>query len=88
MKAYIATLANFFFPGAGYLILGKRALRALFFLVGVIGLTYVELNVKTAAPELYNPMFASVFIMNIGFAIDAWLLAKGDEAPAAAPQAS
>jgi len=86
MKAYIATIANFFFPGAGYLILGKRIVRALLFLVGVIGLTYVELNVKTAAPELYNPMFASVFIMNIGFAIDAWLLAKSDEAPAPAAQ--
>ncbi|MCO4769394.1 MAG: hypothetical protein KDA24_05135 [Deltaproteobacteria bacterium] len=76
MKPILATLANFFFPGAGYLILGQRIVRSLLFLVGVIGLTYVELNVKTAAPDYYLPMFISVLVMNTGFAIDAWLLAK------------
>jgi len=32
--------------------------------------TYVELSVQTAAPALYWPMFASVFLFNTAFAID------------------
>ena len=75
-RTWIATLANFFFPGAGYLILGQKVPLALAWLVGVIGLTYVETAVKTAAPHLYLPMFASVFIMNTAFAVDAWRLGK------------
>ncbi len=72
MKRTPATLANFFFPGAGFLILGRHVPMAILFLIGAIGLTFVELSVKTAAPDLYWPMFASVFVMNTGFAIAAW----------------
>lgn len=75
-KVYIATLLNFFFPGAGYLVLGQKMLLAVAWLVGVIGLTYVELGIQTAAPSYYWPMFASVFIMNTAFAVDAWRLGK------------
>ena len=83
MRAILATLANFFFPGAGYLINGRRILRGIGFLVGVIGLTYVELAVKTAAPDLYIPMFVSVLVMNTAFAVDAWKEAKQISAEAA-----
>lgn len=75
-KVYIATLLNFFFPGAGYLVLGQKMLLAVAWLVGVIGLTYVELGIQTAAPSYYWPMFASVFIMNTAFAVDAWRQGK------------
>lgn len=71
-RIWIATLANFFFPGAGYLILGQKIPLAIAWLVGIVGLTYVELSVKTAAPELYLTMFASVFVMNTAFAVDAY----------------
>ncbi|MCB9706964.1 MAG: hypothetical protein H6711_34305 [Myxococcales bacterium] len=71
-RIWIATLANFFFPGAGYLVLGQKVLLGLFWLVGVIGLTYVEFGIKEAAPSFYWPMFASVFLMNTAFAIDAF----------------
>ena len=75
-KTWIATLLNFFFPGAGYLVLGHNIPLALAWLVGVIGLTYVEFGIQTAAPSYYWPMFASVFLMNTAFAIDAYKVGK------------
>jgi len=75
-KTWIATLLNFFFPGAGYLVLGHRVPLAIAWLVGVIGLTYVELGIQTAAPAYYWPMFVSVLIMNTAFAIDAYRVAS------------
>lgn len=75
-RTWIATLLNFFFPGAGYLLLGHQAPLAVAWLVGVLGLTYVELSVKTAAPHLYLPMFVSVLVMNTAFAADAWRVGR------------
>jgi hypothetical protein len=75
-RTYVATALNFFFPGAGYLVLGEKLPLAIAWLVGVFGLTYVETSVKTAAPDLYLPMFASVFLMNIAFAVDVYQLGK------------
>ncbi len=70
MKKWTATIANFFLPGLGYLIAGKRGLLAFAWLIGVIGLTYVEFGIQQPLPELYWVMFASVFLMNTAFAID------------------
>ena len=75
-RTYIATLLNFFFPGAGYLLLGHKVPLALAWLVGVIGLTYVEFGIQTAAPAYYWPMFAAVFLMNTAFAADAYQVGK------------
>ena len=72
MNPWIPTVANFFFPGLGYLIAGiKRALGVLW-LIGVIGLTYVEFGIRDSEPTLYNIMFASVLLMNVAFAIDVY----------------
>ncbi len=71
-KPAIASALNFFFPGAGYLLLGTKIPLAIAWLVGVIGLTYVEFGIKVAAPEYYVPMFVSVLVMNTAFAIDAF----------------
>ena len=76
VKTWIATLLNFFFPGAGYLVLGHKVPMALAWLVGVIGLTYVELGIQTAAPAYYWPMFVSVLVMNTAFAVDAFRVGK------------
>lgn len=84
-RIWIATLANFFLPGAGYLVLGEKVPLALAWLLGVLGLTYVETAVQTAAPELYLPMFASVFVMNTAFAADAWALGRARLAALARP---
>ena len=75
-RTWIATVLNFFFPGAGYLVLGHKVGLSVAWLVGVIGLTYVELGIQTAAPSYYWPMFASVFLMNIAFAVDAYKVGK------------
>lgn len=75
MKRIVGTLLNFFFPGAGYLVASrdpKKKLLGIPFLIGIIGLTYVELSIKPLDEQLYWIMFASVFIMNTAFAIDIW----------------
>ena len=75
-RVWIATLLNFFFPGAGYLVLGEKRVRALGWLAGAGGLTYVELGIQTAAPGYYWPMFIAVFVMNTAFAVDVFRLGK------------
>lgn len=82
---WIATLANFFFPGLGYIIAvpEKRTLGILW-LLGALGLTYVEqfaINRETNFTA-FAAMFASVFIMNTAFAIDAY---RSVEAPSPQP---
>lgn len=74
--AILATLANFFLPGLGWIILREKVLLGVAWLVGVIGLTYVETSLQTAAPALYMPMFVSVFLMNTAFAVDVWKAAR------------
>ena len=77
---YLATLANFFFPGLGYLMLKHKVVQSVGWLIGVIGLTVVELQLQEPMPTLYWTMFASVFLMNTMFAIDAWKVASEKEA--------
>ena len=72
-RVYVAVVLNFFFPGAGYLLLGSRAVAGVLWLLGVVGLTYVELSLQGEGSALYWPMFASVFAMNTGFAIDTFV---------------
>lgn len=76
-KVYLATAANFFLPGAGYLIAGVKRVLAVLWLIGVIGLTYVEFGIRESEPTLYNVMFASVLLMNIAFAVDVYRIAQG-----------
>ena len=71
---WVGTIANFFFPGLGYLIAGPAHKRMvglpMFLSMGV--LTYVELSLQTVAPALYWPMFGAVFVFNTAFAVDTW----------------
>lgn len=75
-RTWFATALNFFFPGAGYLLLGHKVPLAVAWLLGVIGLTWVETSIRTAAPDFYWPMFASVFVMNTAFAVDAFQVGR------------
>ncbi len=79
-KTTIATVANFFLPGAGYLILGVKRGLALLWLAGVIALTVVEFGIRESEPTLYAVMFAAVLVMNTAFAIDAYRMGKELEA--------
>ena len=86
-RTYLATFLNFFFPGLGYLSLGHNVVRSVLWLIGVLGLTYVEQMLSPLSPSLYWTMFGSVLIMNTAFAIDAYTVgvAKfGGGAPAPA----
>ena len=68
----VAAIANFFFPGLGYIIAGIKRGLGLLWLAGVIGLTYVEFGIKDPEPDLYKIMFISVLVMNVAFAIDVY----------------
>jgi len=46
MMKWIATLTNFFLPGLGHLISGYKRLVGIGWMLGMIGLTYVELGIK------------------------------------------
>lgn len=83
-KTTIATIANFFLPGAGYLILGVKRGLAVLWLAGVIALTVVEFGIRDSEPTLYGVMFAAVFVMNTAFAIDAYQTGKAMERTPAA----
>jgi hypothetical protein len=76
---YVVAAANFFLPGAGYLIAGIKQGLAVLWLVGVIGLTYVEFGIREPEPTLYTIMFASVLIMNTAFAIDVYRMVKSPD---------
>ncbi len=71
-NVWVPTVANFFLPGLGYLIAGIKRPLAVLWLVGVIGLTYVEFGIRDPEPTLYGIMFASVLVMNIAFAVDVY----------------
>ena len=71
-RAVLAALLNFFFAGLGYVVLGERRLLGVGWTLAAVGLTYVELSIQTAAPAFYWPMFASVFLLNTCFAVDAY----------------
>ena len=68
----IATIANFFLPGLGYLIAGIKRDIAPLWLVGAVGLTIVEFGIRDPEPGYYWLMFAAVFVMNIAFAVDVY----------------
>ncbi len=70
LRVWIATILNFFLPGAGYMINGRRWLLGLGFLIGAVGLTFVEQSIKPLDITLYWTMFAAVLVMNTAFAID------------------
>ena len=71
---WVGTIANWFFPGLGYLIAGPAHKRmvGLPMFIAMCVLTYVELGVQTAAPPLYWPMFGAVLLFNTAFAVDTW----------------
>ncbi len=75
-RARWAALANFFFPGLGYLIAGIKRDIAFLWLAGVIALTAVEFGIRESEPTLYWVMFAAVFVMNTAFAIDVYRYAS------------
>jgi hypothetical protein len=78
MNPWIPAVANFFFPGLGNIISGYKRDLGIAWLIGVLGLTWVEQGsgLKEAVPMGFQVMFVSVFIMNIAFAVDAYRGAK------------
>lgn len=75
-RPWLAALLNFFFMGLGTLYTGRRRMLGAALTLGAIALTYVELQLKAAAPPLYPVMFGAVFLMNTFFAIDGYQEAK------------
>lgn len=73
---WIAAVLNFFFMGLGTLYIGRRKLTGIGLTLGAIVLTYVELQLQSAAPPLYPLMFGAVFVVNTVLAIDGYNEAK------------
>lgn len=73
---WIAAVLNFFLMGAGTLYNGRRKAVGAALTVGAALLTYVELNLQTAAPQLFPIMFAAVFVINSLLAYDGYLEAQ------------
>lgn len=70
---WLAGLGNFFFPGVGYLLaVPHKRVQGGIWLVGAIGLTYVEQVAIGSGHPAFLPMFATVFILNTAFAIDVY----------------
>ena len=92
---WVAAGLNFFFPGAGYIYTGERRALGFGFLAGAIGLTLVEQSdavpfldpgLRESNPQLFGMMFASIFVMNTAFAIDAYRETRARGEGAAASQ--
>jgi hypothetical protein len=81
-RPWIAAVLNFFLMGAGTLYNGKRKAVGLALTVGAVLLTYVELSLQAAAPNLYPIMFGAVFIINSLLAYDGYTEAKAISAMA------
>lgn len=73
---WIAAVLNFFLMGPGTVYNGRRRALGLALTAGALVLTYVELQLRTAAPELYPLMFGAIFVMNVFFAYDGYVEAK------------
>ena len=73
---WIAAVLNFFLMGPGTLYNGKRKAVGIALTMGALVLTYVELNLQTAAPGLFPFMFAAVFVINTILAYDGYMEAK------------
>ena len=73
---WIAAVLNFFFMGLGTLYIGRRKLLGAGLTLAALALTYVEMQVKGAAPALYPIMFGAVFVANTVLAIDGYNEAK------------
>ena len=82
---WIATTANFFFPGLGNIISGHQRCLGVGWLLGFIGLTYVELSLQEPMPALYWTMFASVLLINSMFAINLFQALSAKEVPVERP---
>ena len=71
-QPWISAILNFFFMGAGTLYNGRRVPLGAALTVGALLLTYVEMNLQTAAPQLYWYMFGAVFLNNTFLAMDGY----------------
>ncbi len=71
-RPWLAALLNFFFMGPGTFYNGRRKAVGIALTVGALVLTYVELNLRTAAPSLYPLMFGAVFLINAFLAYDGY----------------
>lgn len=70
---WAAVIANFFFPGLGYIIaVPRKRLHGVLWLAGAFGLTYVEQVAIGPQGAGFAVMFGSVLVMNTAFAYDVY----------------
>ncbi len=77
---WLSAILNFLFMGVGYLYNGKRIVLGILLTIGAIAFTYLEQihvfpngdKLQALDSKAFLIMFVSVFIVNIGLAIDAY----------------
>ncbi len=75
-KPWLAAILNFFLMGPGTLYNGRRKALGAALTIGALSLTWLEFQVRAAAPELYPIFFGTVFFMNCFFAYDGYTEAR------------
>ena len=73
---WIAAILNFFFMGPGTFYNGRRPIVGIGLTISALILTWLEFQVRDAAPGLFPIMFGTVFFMNLFFAYDGYTEAK------------
>ncbi|MAG47333.1 hypothetical protein CL617_01905 [archaeon] len=71
-RPWLSAILNFFFLGVGYIYNGRRRWLGIGLTVVAILGTWVEFQIKDAAPELYPYAFAQFFILAVFLAIDGY----------------
>lgn len=71
-RALIGAILNFFLLGPGYLLSKGRTVLGIGLTVGAVMSTYVELNLREQAPDLFPINFAAFFIFGTVCAIDGY----------------
>jgi hypothetical protein len=82
-RRVLSTALNFFLPGLGWLVAGRRIPQSIAWIAGFSALTYVEFGIQVAAPSYYPVMFGAVLLINAVIAHDTWTALAPTPEPAA-----
>ena len=75
-KPILSFILSFFLLGLGHIYNGRRKTVGVLLTLGALIATYVELQLKTAAPTLYAYQFVAFFLLGAALGGDAYREAK------------
>lgn len=75
-KPILSFILSFFLLGLGHVYNGQRKMTGVLLTIGAIIATWVELQLRSAAPALYPYSFASFLLLGLALGWDAYMEAK------------